>query len=179
MLRPFQMLVTWCVPLELQTDPRERRRAVRTTSFGLALLFWAPIFSPLYMLLGSPRGGGFILLTAFFIALSMASLRFTKSIQVTGNLLAGAVFFVLVSTASVSGGIKAASLMWLPAVPLVAVILCRVKFGVVWALMSCGACCIFFAASEALGLQRTQVQTRIPIFYSFLTCSNCSSKALA
>ncbi|MCA9118697.1 MAG: response regulator [Planctomycetaceae bacterium] len=148
MPQPFESLILWCVPPELQADANDRRRAVRTISFALALLFWAPIFSPLYLVLGSPRSGGFILLTAIFIVLTMVSLRFTKSILITGNLLAAALFFVLVSTASVSGGIKAASLMWLPSVPLVAVILCRVKFGVLWAFASCAASGFFFAASE-------------------------------
>lgn len=148
----LQMVVQWCVPPELQSNEQNRRRAVRTISFCLALNFWAPVFAPAYLWLGSPRSALYIVLSAIFTTIVMVSLRFTKSIQLTGNLLVVSLFFVLISIASVTGGIRAASLMWMPAVPLIAFILCRLEFGVMWALVACAACSAFFVADRS-GIQ--------------------------
>ncbi len=148
----FEMVVQWCVPPELLSNEQHRRRAVRTISFYLALNFWAPVFAPTYLWLGSPRSAVCIVLSLVFTTFAMASFRFTKSIQLTGNLFVVSLFFVLIFIASVTGGIRAASLMWMPAVPLIAVILCRIEFGVIWAVLACAACSAFFVA-DRFGIQ--------------------------
>ena len=47
--------------------PREAEHAEqvhRTLVFGIALLFWAPIFTPIFYTLGSPRGAAMIVVSA-------------------------------------------------------------------------------------------------------------------
>jgi len=152
MFAPIQALIRWCLPPGIEADAKAHRHAVRTVSFGLALDFWAPVFAPIYLWLGSPHAAGFIAITFVMILFSVVSLRFTRSVQLTGNLLSACLLFVLVTIASVTGGITAPALMWMPAVPLMAIILCSVSSGIVWSLVSCTACVVFFIMSK-LGIE--------------------------
>ena len=134
----------WFVPTELNRDAESRLPAIRAVVFGFAMLFWAPIFAPIYHLLGSPRGAAVILLTAVAIMLSMLSLRLTKSVVLTGNLIAAAVYICLVALAGCSGGMESASLWWLAAVPIIGLLLCGIRSGIAWTIVSCVAGAVFF-----------------------------------
>ena len=135
----------WFVPIELQADSESHRNAVRAIVFGLAMVFWAPIFAPIHHWVGSPRSAWMIALAAVAILASLISLRTTRSAYVTGTLITAVMFSLFVALAGVSGGIEAASLWWLPSVPIIALVLCGVTAGVLWALAGCLACVLFFA----------------------------------
>ena len=107
------------------------------------MVFWAPVFAPIYYLLGSIRASGMVALVAAAIFASMLSLRFTKSVWLTGQLIAGSVFAVLIGLATVTGGTGSPALWWLPAVPIIGLILCGVRPGMAWAGLSCLACVAF------------------------------------
>jgi len=83
-------------------DAETRLQAVRAIVFGLARIFCVPVFASFYRVLGSPRAAVTIILAAFAIVASMVSLRFTKSVFLGGNLIAGVVFAILVALACVS-----------------------------------------------------------------------------
>lgn len=136
------------VPNDLQLDAETRLQAVRAILFGLSMIFWAPVFAPIYSVLGSPRAGVMIILAAIAIVGAMVTLRFTKSVFLAGNLITGVMFSVLVALACVSGGIEAASLWWLPSVPIIALALCGVTSGVIWAVISCIASGTFFGLAS-------------------------------
>jgi signal transduction histidine kinase/CheY-like chemotaxis protein len=138
----------WFVPIELRADTESHRSAVRALVFGLAMVFWAPIFAPIHHWVGSPRSAGMIALAAIAILASMFSLRITKSAYVTGTLIAAVMCGLFVALAGVSGGIEAASLWWLPSVPIIALVLCGITSGAVWAIVSCLACVVFFTCAE-------------------------------
>ena len=127
-----RLLLRWFVPAELQAESECRRNAVRAIVFGMAMVFWAPVFAPIHDWVSSPRSAGMIALAAIAILASMVSLRITKSIYVTGTLIAAVMFGLLVALAIVSGGIEAASLWWLPSVPIIALVLCGIPAGIVW-----------------------------------------------
>ena len=145
---PKQVL-GWFVPVELQDDANTQRQAFRAVVFGWAMVLRAPVFAPVYHWLGSPRGGFMILLAGTAILLSMASLRVTKSVFLTGHLIAGSVFAVLIGLAVVTGGTAAPSLWWLPAVPIIGLILCGVPSGFAWAGISCLACLAFLLVGQS------------------------------
>ncbi len=149
MTRPQRLMLRWFVPRDLQTEKETRLQAVRTITFGLAMVFWAPIFAPIYHLLGSPRAALMVVLAAAAILASMWSLRFTRSTFLTGNLIAGCVFAVLIAIASVSGGIEAASLWWLPSVAIIALVLCGISSGAFWTVLSCLACLTFLSLANS------------------------------
>lgn len=144
-----RFILRWFVPQDLHADKEERLQAVRTIMFGLAMVFWAPVFAPIYQLLGSPRAALMVVLVAVAILVSMWSLRFTKSTFLTGNLIAGCVFVVLVAIAAVSGGIDAASLWWLPSVAIIALVLCGISSGVFWTILGCLACVAFLGIAKS------------------------------
>jgi two-component system, sensor histidine kinase and response regulator len=143
-----QYLDRWFVPAELDQDPATQRQARRAVVCGLAMLFWAPVFAPIYWWLGSPRGCVMIGLVGIAILASLTSLRFTKSAFLTGHLIAGSVFAVLIGLAMVTGGTGAPSLWWLPAVPIIGLILCGIPSGLVWAGLSCLASLVFLLLNE-------------------------------
>ena len=104
-----QYLLHWVVPKELQTDLAQRHRALRIVLFGLAVTFWAPVFAPIYHALGSSRGGLMITAAGAACLTALYSLRWTKSLVATGNLISLVVFLILVAIACITGGISAPS----------------------------------------------------------------------
>ncbi len=143
-----QYILKWFVPTELRSDDETELQAVRSIIFGLTMVFWAPVFVPIYCFLGSPRAALMVGCAALAILGSMLSLRFTKSPPLTGNLLAAAVFAVLVALTCVTGGLGTVALWWLSSVPIIGLILSGIRSGVGWAAASCLACTVFFGFAE-------------------------------
>ncbi|MCU0962779.1 MAG: response regulator [Pirellulaceae bacterium] len=129
-------ILRWLVPRELQADPATARQAVRTIVFALAMLLWWPIFTPVYIWLGSARAGAIITLGALSALAVIVCLGRIRSLVVAGNLTAAIVYLVLVGLASVAGGIEAAALWWLCAVPIIGLVLCGTRSGLSWAIVS-------------------------------------------
>ncbi len=143
-----ERLLRFFVPLALMDSPIKQRQAHRAIVFGLAMVIWVPVFAPVYYWLGSTRGSVMVLLVGLAILGSMASLRFTKSVFLTGHLIAGSVFSVLIGLATVTGGTGSPSLWWLPAVPIIGLILCGIPSGGAWAGLSCLASLAFLVFDE-------------------------------
>ncbi|MGI9474459.1 MAG: response regulator [Rubripirellula sp.] len=122
------------------TDPSDRRQARRAIIFGAAMFFWTPVFGPLYWLLGSTRGAIMIACVAAALFASVLSILWTKSAALTGHLIATSVFVCLIGLSAITGGIDSPALWWLPSVPIIALILCGIRGGIVWATLSCVSC---------------------------------------
>jgi signal transduction histidine kinase/CheY-like chemotaxis protein len=137
------------LPDELRNDAGTEVQAVRSIAFGLSMLFWVPVFVPIYYWLGSTRAALMVAIVGVAIVGAMWSLRITKSPIVTGNLLAGSVFAVLIALTCVTGGLGSVALWWLAAVPIIGLILCSVRSGVIWAVCCCLACVAFFAFASS------------------------------
>ncbi len=137
-----QQMWNYLLPAAFEDDPLRRLHAARTVAFGLAMLFWAPIFALIYYLLGSPRGAMMIGWAAGAVVLALVSLRWTKNSSLTGNIIAASVFWLMMGLAVISGGIQAASVTWLPAVVIIALVLCSSRIGGFWALACCMACLV-------------------------------------
>ena len=144
--RVRRRLLDWFVPPQLQADTGASRQALEAIAFGLAMLFWTPSL-PVFYVLGSPRGGAMLVCVAFAILGSMLSLRLTRSVWTTGNLISTSVFAVLIAITTVTGGIGAPALWWLPSVPIIALVICGVGSGTLWASISCLACIFFYVAA--------------------------------
>ena len=134
--------INWFLPRDLSSK-QAQRRARRAIALPSAILIWAPVFGPCYYLLGSPRGGLAIAIAAVGLVAAMLSLRVTKSIALTGQLVAFVIFTLLVYLAMLTGGTGSPSLWWLPAVPIMALMICGVRSGVTWAVLSSLACLAF------------------------------------
>jgi signal transduction histidine kinase/CheY-like chemotaxis protein len=77
---------------------------------------------------------------AVAVVLALVSLRWIKNTGLVGNLIAAAIFCLMIGLAVVSGGIQAASVMWLPTVVIIALVLCGTRAGIAWAVASCLGC---------------------------------------
>lgn len=139
----FKQTIHWLVPHELRSNG-EQRRALRAIVLPSAILIWAPVFGPSYYLLGSPRGGLVIGLAAIVLIVAMVSLRFTKSVLITGHTVACDIFVMLVVLATFTDGPGSPSLWWLPAVPIAALLICGMWSGITWAVISSLACLAFW-----------------------------------
>jgi signal transduction histidine kinase/ActR/RegA family two-component response regulator len=133
------------------SDKVERRHARKAIVSALAILIWAPVFGPAYYLLGSPRGGIIIGVAAGALMLAMLSLRLTKSVFVTGNLFAAIIFTMLILLATLTLGPGSPSLWWLPAVPIMALVICGIPSGIVWTVV-CSAACLVFLLNDYVGV---------------------------
>jgi signal transduction histidine kinase/DNA-binding response OmpR family regulator len=142
-----QYILHCFVPQDLQTDAKTQRQALRAVVLGLAMVVWVPVFAPIYYALNAPFAAVMVVCVGLAIVGSMLSLRFTKSPALTGNLIAFFVFSVLVALTCVTGGLGSVCLWWLPSVPIIALILCGIRSGIIWALASCVACAVFFVLS--------------------------------
>jgi signal transduction histidine kinase/CheY-like chemotaxis protein len=138
--RWFETALSYLVPVAMQADPKQRLQARRVAAFGLAVTCWAPLFAPIYWALGSTRSAWMIVGAAAAILLSTQSLRWCHNTLLAGNLMAASLFSVLVGLATVSGGIQATSLSWLPAVAIIGLLLCDTRSGIAWAVVCCLAC---------------------------------------
>ena len=131
--------IDWFVPNEL-VDARHQRQGRRAIIFGLAIDLWAPVFGPAYYFFGSPVGGLIILIAALVLLVAMASLRISKSVFLTGQLIAIVVFVTMILLALRTGGPGSPSMWWLAAVPIIGLVLCGIRSGCFWAVASCLAC---------------------------------------
>ena len=146
--RWFETALSYLVPAAMQSDPQQRLQARRVAAFGLAVTCWAPLFAPLYWALGSTRSAWMIVGAAATIMLSTQSLRWFRNTYLAGNLVAGSLFSVLISLATVTGGIQATSLSWLPAVAIIGLLLCDTRSGIAWGVVCCLACGVMLCLPE-------------------------------
>ncbi|MFO0904385.1 MAG: response regulator [Pirellulales bacterium] len=129
-------------------DAEHAEQVHRTLVFGFALLLWAPVFTPVFYWLGSPRGAAMIVVSSLNLIAILSSLRWARCPRLSSNLVVGNLLTLLAELACVSGGIDGPSLMWLPVVPMIAVVTCGTRSGVVWSLLSCGVALGFFAIRQ-------------------------------
>ncbi len=166
-----EILIHWFIPPVLREDKESLRQALRAMMFGLAMLVWVPVYMVVYWLLNAQKSLMMVTLVGFAIVMAMGSLRLTKSVKVTGNLIAGVIFGVLVSLACVTGGIRAPALWWLPSVPIIALVLSGIPSGIAWTVLGCLASVVFFGIDLA---DRTLPSELDDTALRIMTCSAVS-----
>ncbi len=139
-------LVEYFVPSELKTkDVETRRRANLVVIFSIAVSLWAPVYGAVYaFVLELPVAGFAILMAGVFGSLTPIVLRFTGRIVLSGNLLTSYLFIILSYTAYCSGGQGSAPLMWMVAVPMVAICMSGTRSGFIWGMLSFTEILVFF-----------------------------------
>ncbi len=127
-------VIEYFVPPALrQADAETKRRANLVVFFAFAVSFWAPVYGAVYaFVLELPVVGFAILLAGVGGAVVPILLRFTGRINLAGNLLTFHLFWILSYAAWYSGGQGSAPLMWMVAVPMVAICMSGTKAGVHW-----------------------------------------------
>ena len=134
----------YLIPDHLKQDNEVHQRALTTVLFGLAVVFWVPVFAPVYAMLGSPSGATIILVAGLLCLLNLVLLRTHGNISLAINLIAALFLGTLALVAVFTGGIDAPALLWLPAVPIVATLLGGWRPGLFWVITTCLCAIAFF-----------------------------------
>ena len=131
-----EKLVCALMPVSLDTDAQTRHRTITTVLFGHTLCVWAWIFALVYHCLDAPRASMTVLLAGLTGTFIVLSLKLHRSLRLTGHLLAAILLGTLLALAVSTGGMKAPAMLWLPAVPMVAILLCGSRAGLAWLLVT-------------------------------------------
>ena len=142
----LEQLSRHLIPPTLMADSEARHRATVTIVFGLSMAFWAAaIFAPVYVALGSTRGAVIIVIAGLSCVFSVLSFKVHGSFQLAGNLLAAIVLTTLLVLSVFTGGFMAPAMIWLPAVPIIATLLCDWRTGLPWLIATAiSALAVFF-----------------------------------
>jgi diguanylate cyclase (GGDEF)-like protein len=117
-------------------DPDSVAQASRVVAFGLAMLFWVPVFAFIYTLLGAPICANVILSGAALLMGIFMLLRRGASPEVCGNLLTGAAWYVYTALAVLTGGMWAPVVIWFSTLPVLSVLLSGPQSGAFWTIWS-------------------------------------------
>ncbi len=132
------------IPISSIQDDEARHRVSTTALFGLSMALWAAVFAPVYLVLGSTRGAVIIVIAGASCVLSVLSLKVHGSSQLASNLLAAIVLLTLLSLALITGGYAAPPMIWLPAVPMISILLCGWRTGFSWLLVTSASAMVIY-----------------------------------
>ncbi len=122
------------IPQSLDTDAQSRRRAITTVLFGHSMSVWAAVFMLIYYHLDGPRAATTLVFACLGCTFNILTLKLHGSLPLTSNLLAAIVLGTLLALAVSTGGMIAPAMIWLPAVPIIAILLCGSHAGLAWLL---------------------------------------------
>ncbi|HEY4415778.1 MAG TPA: ATP-binding protein [Verrucomicrobiae bacterium] len=108
---------------ECLTNPENGRRARLISRFGLLGFFFGLFFATFYLLIGHHWGTGIVLVCGFSFGSVPFLMKFTRSLNFAGNLLAAIMTAGFSALCCVEGGLSGHAVAWLAAVPLCALLM--------------------------------------------------------
>lgn len=129
------------IPASLREDQSVYRQARRVAAFDLAFIGWIILFAGIYLWLGSQLAAGVLLAGGLAISGSLVALKYGYSPAFCGNLLCFPGWVTLTLLGILCGGGVTPGIMWYACLPVVSLLLCGPKAGIVWtsvALLSIG-----------------------------------------
>jgi two-component system, sensor histidine kinase and response regulator len=129
-----EKIVGCLIAVSLDTDAQTRHRTITTVLFGHTLCVWAWIFALIYYFLDAPHASMTVMVAGLTGTFIVQSLKLHGSLRLTSHLLAAILLGTLLALAVSTGGMKAPAMIWLPAVPIVAILLCGSRAGLAWLL---------------------------------------------
>lgn len=130
-------------------DADTSRRARLVVMFSMAMVPWTVPFAVLTAWLGSPRGGIALLVAGVVVACTPRLLHLTKSPLAATHYLAASLTALFAYLATRAGGYPAPALAWVPAVPLVALLIAGSRAGQVWAALCVLVAVAFYGLDRA------------------------------
>lgn len=127
-------------------DPQELRVTRLTAAFSLALCAWGPLYAALYALLGAYQLAIFVVIAVLCVGGALFSLRRGRRALAGHQLLTG-LLGVLLAIGAYTRGVFSPTLMWLPVLPVVALLLLGRKAALLWGAIALVAICVFTAAA--------------------------------
>ncbi|MGZ3687763.1 MAG: hypothetical protein ACXWP5_05035 [Bdellovibrionota bacterium] len=146
---PSIRTVDYFIPEIIHHDLDQLRRARFLVAMSLGLTPLSIFFPVIFLLGGMPlRETLAILVSIFLIWVGLALFRLTRSLKLTGNLLAGNLVLTTAYMATLHGGFESPSLLWMALIPLVVTHICGKWCGIRWGLSVTAVLTGFFALSR-------------------------------
>ncbi len=130
-------------------DAEIRNRAITTSLFGLSMAFWAAVFVPVFIGLGCNRLAVITSTAGVLCLTTVLWLRLRQAVDAASNVVAGIVLATLIIQAAYSSGFWAPSMIWLPSVPIIAILQSGWRSGWAWLLATVLATLGMFVADRA------------------------------
>ncbi|MDP2270713.1 MAG: ATP-binding protein [Archangium sp.] len=127
-------------------DPQELRVARLTAAFSIALSMWGPLFAVFYGLMGAFRLSLFVVLAVAVVGTSLIALRAGKRVLAGHQLLLG-LLGVLLAIGAYTRGVFSPTLMWLPVLPVIALLLLGRRAALIWGAVPIAAVILFTVAA--------------------------------
>jgi len=135
----MQMLkmIDWFIHPKARADTYLYGRSRCIVGVTFPLILATLLYSYLFFRMNHPGGAICIILFGFGVMLpSPFVLKMTGSVNISGNMMVGAMFSILTYLSRTTGGIWASDTMWFATVPIMGILFVGVKTGIVWALLS-------------------------------------------
>ncbi len=113
------------------------------------MMVWVPTFTAIYLALNAPRCAFIVEMAGVLLVVIALMQRLSGSPTVAGNALVLLAFSVYTGVGAFSGGHYAPSLLWYVSVPVIAVLLVGIRWGVFWALAAALGATAFYLAHQA------------------------------
>ncbi len=149
MSRILVALWNWLIPDALRVKPEILTHANRVLAFCCAMMVWIPIFSGMYFYLGGPKCATIIAGAGALLACIPVIQKLSRSPALAGNLMSLLAFSVYTGLAVNVGGHSSPPIAWYVSVPVMAVLLVDIRWGVFWALVCMAATGTFFGAHHS------------------------------
>lgn len=131
-------LTDWCLPPQLRSEKEQSLKPRLAILFTEAALSLIVVFAAIEFFVLQEQILGLITLSAILPGLMILALvRWSGSAFLAGNVFTGALMGMVALFASVRAGFFAPALLWLVLCPVISVLLCGRRCGVIWTLVTC------------------------------------------
>ena len=136
------------LPDRLRRDESKRHAALTAVLFGVSMSLWCLVFIPVHIALGSDRCALIIVGAGVAFIGNAVALRAHGSLALISNVTAAIALVTLLALSVHSGGYLSAAMLWLPSVPMIAILLSGWRTGSVWLLLTTAAACTIYLLDQ-------------------------------
>jgi signal transduction histidine kinase/DNA-binding response OmpR family regulator len=165
----------FAIPAELHDNVETLRRAKLVVLFSILISLPLPIFALMLFAVGLPWMATTVLIAVFDPLWLALLLRRTKSPALIANLIVGVIATLLFVNAFEAGGLMGSTPIWIPIVPIIAILLAGRRAGIWWAVVM-SSLVVAMCVADLLGFQppnpiraedRVALQTATLVFAVF------------
>jgi diguanylate cyclase (GGDEF)-like protein len=128
----FQEFCKRLIAPERWRDVDSQRQARRVAAFDLAMLVWVLVFAPTYIALGASACAIVLAVAGLVLILILVALARGYSPTLCGNIFCCDGLYAYTTLAYLNGGREGPSVMWYATMPIIAVYMCGLRWGVFW-----------------------------------------------
>lgn len=124
------------IPVQLRQDPNLLREASRVAAISAVMLFWFLVLTPMYVALGGVASAMVVSLGGLLLTCNLMMLQRGNSPRICGQIICCISWVIFTLLALCNGGNIAPSTNWYVLIPVIALVLCGGRPGVIWTLVA-------------------------------------------